>query len=329
MKRLHFSAAVSIYLLFATNIVGEDFQNDRNAPPNLQRSTWGGTQLWTDEFVHDSWHIQRHALTGHYRLLDGKDVRQAWGTYEQCRDKFEELRIELNIPPMRKDVVLVLHGLGGHRSLMDGICDVVRGKENYSCINVAYASTRGDLNDHAEALSKVIENLQEVERIHFVAHSIGNLVIRQYFTNLATQRDDCRRHPEFGRFVMLGPPNRGAQFAERVHLIDAITTILGPGIQDLTDTRRDPDSLAVPPCEFAIVAGGRSNGKGINPLINGDDDLMVSVEETRLPGARDFIVLPIRHRLLVSDPQVHQLVVTFLQHGYFVDENRRQPLTDE
>lgn len=44
---------------------------------NLPTPTWGGKQLWTDELLHGEWRIQRHAYTGHYRLLDDQGRRRA------------------------------------------------------------------------------------------------------------------------------------------------------------------------------------------------------------------------------------------------------------
>ena len=63
--------------------------------------------------------------------------------------------------------------------------------------------------------------------------------------------------------------------------------------------------VATPSCEFAIIAGGQGNGEGLNPLITGDDDLVVGVDETKLSGARDFAVVQVFHRQkLMNDAKV-------------------------
>ena len=83
--------------------------------------------------------------------------------------------------------------------------------------------------------------------------------------------------------------------------------------------------LATPACEFGILAGGRG-GRGFNPLLDGDNDLVVSVETTRLAGAADFAVLPVIHTLMMDDRTVQQYTLRFLQHGYFVSAEARQPI---
>ena len=43
---------------------------------NIPIKTGGGTQVWTDHAYRDGYRIQENALTGHFRLLDEKNVRK-------------------------------------------------------------------------------------------------------------------------------------------------------------------------------------------------------------------------------------------------------------
>jgi hypothetical protein len=52
--------------------------------PNLKTPTLGGLQFWGDELYFHDWRIQRHAVSGHCRLLDGRYRRLAWGSYSDC-----------------------------------------------------------------------------------------------------------------------------------------------------------------------------------------------------------------------------------------------------
>ncbi|MEX2316997.1 MAG: hypothetical protein WD669_07590, partial [Pirellulales bacterium] len=49
---------------------------------NFLTKTAGGKQFWADLWFFHEWRIQRNALTGHYRLLDGANYRRASGTLE-------------------------------------------------------------------------------------------------------------------------------------------------------------------------------------------------------------------------------------------------------
>lgn len=51
---------------------------------NIPLDTTGGKQFWTDFVVRGGWRIQRNEVTGHYRLLDEKNIRQGWGNYAFC-----------------------------------------------------------------------------------------------------------------------------------------------------------------------------------------------------------------------------------------------------
>ncbi|MCK4447839.1 MAG: hypothetical protein KAW56_12260 [Candidatus Marinimicrobia bacterium] len=46
---------------------------------------------------------------------------------------------------------------------------------------------------------------------------------------------------------------------------------------------------------FGIIAGGLNKKNGFNPLIPVDDDRTLAVEETKLNGCKDFILMPGLH----------------------------------
>ena len=98
--------------------------------------TMGGKQFWADELLFHNWRIQRNALTGHCRLLDESDRRVAWGTFPECREKLEQIKQDENLPDMKGEVVLVLHGLGRSRVSMKKTCDYLRKNSDYTVIAV-------------------------------------------------------------------------------------------------------------------------------------------------------------------------------------------------
>ncbi len=85
-------------------------------------------------------------------------------------------------------------------------------------------------------------------------------------------------------------------------------------------------TLATPSCEFGIIAGGRGDGRGYNPLLTGDNDGIVTVASTRLAGARDFLLVNEMHFFLLHSAKVQQYVLEFLKDGYFVSEEKRLPI---
>ncbi len=292
---------------------------------NITAPTGGGKQFWTDRFVHHGWRIQQNVYTGHYRLLDDKDFRRAWGTYDECRRAFEGFRTSSQLPPVRGKVVVTLHGLGRTRQSMAGIGSYLAEEGKFTWINVTYASTRDTIDAHAGALADIVNQFTEAEEINFVAHSMGNLVIRRYLANRA-QAGPQEQGPPLGRIVMLAPPNQGAQLAEKLHNNKLFQLIYGLSGSQLSGSWSEIERrLAVPSCPFGILAGGRGEGGMNNPVIEGDDDFVVTVDETRLAGAAGFLIVPELHTFFMDDPMVRECTLRFLQHGYFVSEQARSP----
>jgi pimeloyl-ACP methyl ester carboxylesterase len=292
---------------------------------NFPTTTLGGKQFWSDELVFHRWRIQLHALTGHYRLLDEDDYRHAWGTFEQCRAKLDEIRREKELPPMKGAAVLTLHGLIRSRDSMQGMGEFLEEEGDLTWINVSYASTRRSIDEHAASLAKVIDNLEGIDEINFVCHSLGNLVVRRYLGEAAQPRPKWKVDRRIKRFVMLGPPNNGAHMAEVFKDNKLFGILMGPSGKQIATWSDVEKRLGTGSCEFAIIAGSLT-GSFTNPLVNGDDDLIVAVEETKLVGACDFLGVPLKHGSLMDDPDVQKKTLTFLKHGYFIAEDLRHPI---
>lgn len=298
-----------------------------DAFPNIAAKTMGGKQFWNDEMVRGDWRIQKHCVTGHYRLLDDQGVRKTWGQWEHCKQEWDELDKAGQLPALRKKVVLVLHGLVRSRDSMAGIAEFLADEEEYSVLNLTYASTRLPIADHAAALQRLITRLEGVEEISFVAHSMGNLVVRHFIGDQQIAARGLGIDPRIRRIVMLAPPNGGADLAKRFQNNVIFRVIFGTSGQQLGKQWENlAGRLAVPPCDFGIIAGGAGDEEGRNPLLQGDDDMVVTVQETRLPGARDFVVVPAYHTLIMDNPKVREYTKRFLEKGHFISEAERQPI---
>jgi pimeloyl-ACP methyl ester carboxylesterase len=301
-----------------------------DALPNLKARTLGGKQLWSDVVLFHDWRIQRHVLTGHHRLLDGANKRQAWGTLAACQQRLAQARRQSDMPPMRGKAVILLHGLVRSRACMRTMADYLEREGGYVPFEVGYPSTRAEIGEHAAALASVIEHLDGVDEINFVTHSLGSLVVRHYLADQTDPATGRRPDPRIRRIVMLGPPNHGSPLADPWINSRLFHAVLGPsGDQIAAGPDNMADRLAVPACEFGIVAGGRGKEVGYNPWLEGDNDSTVPVASTRLAGARDFVVLPVLHSFLISDPTALEYTLRFLQYGHFISDEARRPIEAE
>lgn len=271
---------------------------------------------WTDEAVRHDWRLQRREGADTCRILDPRDGVVRQGTPDECRTVFLALGADGTVPPVRGRTVIVLHGLGEGRDSMRPLVDHLRSTLDATVLSFGYASVKADIDAHGAALARVVADLPAAERLGFVGHSLGNLVVRRWMA-LAPDEDLARTE----RMVMLGPPNQGSDLARMAGKVWWLSATAEGAARDLLcDWPRVAPGLAVPPCPFGIVAGGKGDDAGFSGLLEGDDDAVVRVAETRLPGAEDFLLLPVHHAAMMRDPQVQRATATFLEQGRFPRE---------
>ncbi|MEX2188488.1 MAG: alpha/beta fold hydrolase [Pirellulales bacterium] len=290
--------------------------------PNLPLPTFGGKQFWADRLHFRGWRVQQHVVSGHCRLLDPRSIRRAWGPYERCVERLDDAKRRLALAPLDGEIVVALHGLFRARTSMGRLCRFLHDEASYEVCNVSYPSTRADVASHARNLASIVAGLDGATRVHFVGHSMGNIVVRRYLADRGQASDD-EGLPPVGRMVMIAPPNQGAQLARRLARLGLLHVVLGRPLAELGRDWSQLERGLATPREFGVIAGGRGRTSGYNPLLTGDDDLVVSVEETRLDGASDFIVLPAMHAFIMNRPEVQRQTAHFLKTGTFDHVNQQ------
>jgi pimeloyl-ACP methyl ester carboxylesterase len=170
----------------------------------------------------------------------------------------------------------------------------------------SYPSLRGSLEGAADALAAFIARLER-RPLHLIAHSLGGCVVLDM---LARDRPDG-----VGRVVLLGSPTRGSYPAQQILRVPLLRHALGRVLpQWLARAMPQVD----PALETGVIAGTRSIGVGrIVPDLPKPNDGMVTVEETRWPGARDHIVLPVTHMQMLWSRACLTQAVRFVDSGAF------------
>ena len=289
--------------------------------------------VWSDEVIFDDWRMQKNALTGHYRLIDPSDRRITFGEFETCLKALDKAKVDEKLRRMPKDVVIVLHGLGANRRFMNGISSHLRTEGGFYVVNFGYPSTMASIKDYAQSLDSVIRHLQGVQNISFVAHSMGNIVVRKYLKDLEGLAPAMRPQVTFQRMVMISPPNHGAEVADSLDDHEVIgrlaESFAGEPAKELAPHGGWPaleKQLATPNFEFGIIAGGRGDNSGYLNIIPGDDDSLLSIETHKLAGAADFIQTRGLHQLMPQYNEVRAATLSFLRNGYFAAANARRPI---
>lgn len=268
---------------------------------------------WSDEAIRHEWRLQRRPGTDECRILDPSDRVVRMGDAATCAATLAELEAAGRIKPVRGRTVIVLHGLGESRSSMKPLAEHLRASLEATVLSFGYASTKAAIADHGRALATVVAGLPAADRISFVGHSLGNLVARSWMGQAAPR--DLER---LDRMVMLGPPNQGSDLARMASRVWLLAALPSGAARDLAiDWKAVAPTLPIPSCPFGIVAGGKGDEAGYSRILDGDDDAVVRVAETRLDGADDFLLVPIQHAAMMKSPTVHEAVTAFLATGRF------------
>jgi hypothetical protein len=173
----------------------------------------------------------------------------------------------------------------------------------YQAHSFPYSQRPASLDELSDSLQAFIEERVDTPRYHLVAHSLGNIIIRNGFNK--------RYREGLGRIVMLAPPNHPAELARIFEDNPIYQWATGDSGQKLADPTFY-EELPVPTVEFGVIAGSTGHG-----LLDGPNDGVILVENTRLPGMADWIVLDHTHTLIMNAGDTFEYCRTFLETGTF------------
>ncbi|HDP80084.1 MAG TPA: alpha/beta hydrolase [Spirochaetes bacterium] len=224
----------------------------------------------------------------------------------------ESGRVKNELAGSSRELVVLLHGIMRSPRSMGAIQRRLE-SGGYDVLNFGYPSTSEPIETIAGMLDAKLRGLPKKKgrTIHFVTHSMGSIIVRYYLAHYKTRG--------LGRVVMIAPPNRGSFLATYLMSWPPYRWFFGEAGQQLA---RSPDALpnTLPPpkCEFGVIAGGLGKKRGFNPFIPGDNDMTVAVEETRLEGMKDFILIRSQHSMLLYNNKVIENIAAFLKDGKFI-----------
>jgi len=178
----------------------------------------------------------------------------------------------------------------------------------FRCRTFSYLGARQPMAAHAERLAHFA---RETGPAHFVGHSLGGLVIL----------DALNGHPEVaaGRAVLLGTPARGCFAARRLARYPGGRWLLGQS-EALWHEGRSARWTRTE--ALGVLAGSLSLGLGrMFGTLPGENDGVVSVEESAVEGMTERVVLPVGHSAMLLSSRVAEQVVAFLDGGRFAAIN--------
>lgn len=198
------------------------------------------------------------------------------------------------VPGDRRETVFLVHGMGRTPVSMLLLRRRLE-RDGYRVVNWGYWRSTGSVRELAARLGREVEAQRgDAAAIHFVGHSLGNIIVRCLLAH--------EEPGPVGRIVMLAPPNQGSAKADRYA---SLVGWLLPMIHELrTDPASTARTLMLPDSVDVGIIAGTLDGK-------------VRVAETHLDGARDHVTVRSAHSFIMNRGDVHRLIVRFLRDGEF------------
>lgn len=177
----------------------------------------------------------------------------------------------------------------------------------YDVAMFSYPSITGTMAEHVTSL-RAFAQAQNCERMHFVGHSLGGIVILK----MLEAGDDFPQ----GRVVCLGSPLQGSVVVESFARLPFGRAALGAAIREEVLARKSRQWRGAR--EVGVIAGSSSIGMGrLFADFQEANDGTVLVSETQLAGAKDHVVMPVSHSGMVFSADVTKQIAGFLRQGAF------------
>ncbi|GAB1264436.1 esterase/lipase family protein [Aurantivibrio infirmus] len=215
------------------------------------------------------------------------------------------------------ECVVLLHGMGRTKRSFQKMESSLL-VQGYQVWNSPYRSSSGNISGLAEsAIDPALDYCRaaDVTAIHFVTHSLGGIMVRQYLQD--------HEILELDKVVMIAPPNHGSEVADVLSGTIVYKWILGAAALELgTQEEGLIAQLNEVPGTIGIIAGNESWNFIFSWIIPGPDDGKVSVKSTELKEMADKIELPESHTFILRSESVIQQTIYFLKNGCF-EKSRR------
>ncbi len=206
-----------------------------------------------------------------------------------------------------EEILVLLHGLwmrGPESKILQWRLEK---QHAFRTVQFSYASVGASPADNAARLNEFLSGVH-ADTVHLVGHSLGGLIIVRWLKDYPPGRP--------GRYVAMGAPLVGSRAARGLARRRLGRLVMGKSLtEDLL-----MGEAADWKCEheLGLIAGTRPVGLGqLLADLESPHDGTVSVSETRLPGARDHICVPVSHTGMLFSSEVAGQAAHFLRHGRF------------
>jgi pimeloyl-ACP methyl ester carboxylesterase len=204
-----------------------------------------------------------------------------------------------------REIVVVTHGLWVTGRIMAWLAGQLN-EAGFDARCFSYPSVNASLSANAARLARFVAALPG-ERVNFLGHSLGGLLILQMLHEQFEERTD--------HVVLLGTPYSDCRSARNLSLWSIGSRLTGHSMRQWLLQDKPPLKART---EVGVIAGSRSFGLGrLIPGLPRPNDGAVAVCETHVPGMRDHVVLHVSHTEMLFSRSVAEAAIAFLRLGHF------------
>ncbi len=274
--------------------------------------TMGGCHFWEDVFFYQKWRIQRNYINKKCRLLDNWDICRTEGSFDECRKEFIKYIEAFEISRQKGHMIIMLPGLGESKNIFKPLWRAAL-KEGYLAAAINYPSTQKDLDGHVRQLDFLLNHLEDVDQVSFVAKGIGCIILKKLFM----LDSPWRKRLKMGRIVEVAPLNHGSELLHMLSHYSLPNFILGPTAKEMSPYNIERFAKLPKELETGVVLCPSMTTNLIEKLTGTDMPRGSLEEEQDFEGARDIVEIRCRKLNLFRCPKVVSAVITFLASGRF------------
>lgn len=217
----------------------------------------------------------------------------------------------MNAPYFSGETVVLVHGLWMNGLELSMLGHRLRHEHGYDVRTFSYPTMSGAAAGICRDLAAFAAGVAGGERVHFVGHSLGGVLVYRMLVECGAGRFD-------GNAVLLGAPLNGCKAARGAAQFPMLKPLLGPHV--MNELADPPPRAWSGPNAVGVIAGTLRMGTGqFFAHFDEDNDGTVAVSETRIPGLADHLVLPHSHFGMLYARDVAAQVAHFLRSGRFAD----------
>ena len=209
---------------------------------------------------------------------------------------------------MNNELIVLVHGFFRTYRHMAYLEAGLR-EAGYRTFSARLPALLRSLDDCAAALGEqIVESAAGAGRIHFVAHSMGGLIVREHL-----YRAGCER---VGRCVFIATPHRGSTLADIFGRVPLLGRVMRP-LADLTPAARAAVTPIGADVDIGLLAGTDNNLLLGKWFLSPESDGRVELASVGTEDARELLALPLGHNDIHHHPRTLALVQSFLRSGRF------------